>query len=344
MLEIVRDKEKWDKVIQKCALVDFYHTYSYHQLSKKRGEEPILICYKEGNQIIAIPLLLREIEGSIYKDATSVYGYPGPISSNITEDKHFFLFQKELHNFLKSQNIVSVFSRLNSLIPHQEHCLDRLGLLETPGRLVYIDLTKTLEEQWATYSRRLRTYINKSRSIYSIRQARTEADVDRFITLYHENMRRVNAYEHYFFDKKYFMDLMNSGDFATELLFAVNINSNEVAGGALFTKKDAFIQYHLSGTRERYLDLNPVKLLIDEMRIRGSSENFKYFNLGGGVGSKEDSLFYFKSGYSKFIVPFKVWKYKVNHTIYENLVKQLGKGQEHCENPLEYFPHYRRHK
>jgi hypothetical protein len=290
-----------------------------------------------------LPLLFRNIEYSLYKDATSVYGYPGPIAKNITSDFNFSVFQKELNQCFKEQNIISVFSRLNSFIPYQESCLLGLGRTETLGRVVYIDLTKTLDEQWKLYHRRLRTYINKSRTIYKIKNANIRADLDSFIDLYYENMRRVNANKEYFFDKKYFLDLINSPDFETEVLLAISRKTGKVAGGAMFTKKNTIVQYHLSGTSERFLDLNPIKLLIDEMRIRGTQENYNYFNLGGGVGSKKDSLFYFKSGFSKYTLPFKVWKYIVNSNIYEDMVQQR-KDIQHSDETLQYFPRYRVNK
>ncbi|WP_282163342.1 GNAT family N-acetyltransferase [Ulvibacterium marinum] len=343
MIEIIRDKKNWNNLVKRCDLADFYHTYDYHHAAKAKGEEPVLIYYSEHNRIIVLPLLFRNIEYSLYKDATSVYGYPGPITKNITSDFDYRVFQKELHQLFLEQNIISVFSRLNAFIPHQENCLLHLGQVETLGRVVYIDLTKTLDKQCSFYQKRLRTYINKSRTIYSIKKADTLADLETFIALYHENMKRVNAKEEYFFEKKYFLDLLNSQDFETEMLLATHKKTGKVAGGAMFTKKDAFVQYHLSGTSERYLDLNPVKLLIDEMRIRGTKENYSYFNLGGGLGSKEDSLFYFKSGFSKNSRSFKVWKYMVNQNIYEDLCQQR-KNIRYCEKTLQYFPRYRVNK
>lgn len=343
MIEIIKDKKKWDDLVKKCDFVDFYHTYDYHHAAKAKGEEPVLIHYTENCKTIVLPLLFRNIDYSLYKDATSVYGYPGPITKNITSDFDYSLFQKELHQFLREQNIISVFSRLNAFIPYQENCLLDLGQTETLGRVVYIDLTKSLDEQWAFYHKRLRTYINKSRTIYTIKKANVLADLESFIALYHENMRRVNANAAYFFNKKYFLDLINSTDFETEVLLAINTETGEVAGGAMFTKKNTIVQYHLSGTSERYLDLNPVKLLIDEMRIRGTQESYSYFNLGGGIGSKEDSLFHFKSGFSKDAIPFKVWKYMVNQNIYEDLVQQK-KNIPCSDKSLQYFPRYRNNK
>ena len=340
MLNIVREKNEWDLIVEKCDYADFYHTHAYHQLSKKQDEEAVLLYYCEFDKIIALPLLLRQIEGTTYKDATSVYGYAGPITKNITEEYDNNLFKKELLLFFKQQNIVSVFSRLNLFIPHQETCLRDLGKTDSLGRLVYIDLTKTLDEQLTHYHRRLKTYINKSRIIYNIKKSNTVDDLDKFIDLYYKNMRRVNADGKYFFDKQYFLDLMDNANFESELLLAICHETGDIAGGAIFMKKNKIIQYHLSGTNEKYLNLNPVKLLIDEMRIKGSNEGFSFLNLGGGVGSKEDSLFYFKSGFSKDTVPFKVWKYEVDQRIYKDLVRQK-KGLTSLDKTSDFFPRYR---
>ena len=343
MIEIIKDKKVWDTLVEKCHFADFYHTYDYHHTAKAKDEEQVLIHYNENDKTIVLPLLIRNIEHSSYKDATSVYGYSGPITKNIPPDFNYSLFQKELNQCFKEQNIISVFSRLNAFIPDQENCLHYLGRTETLGKVVFIDLNETLDEQWKRYHRRLRTYINKSRTIYKIKNANNGADLDTFIDLYYENMRRVNANKEYFFDKKYFLNLINSTDFETEVLLAISIKTGEVTGGAMFIKKNEIIQYHLSGTSEIYLDLNPLKLLIDEMRIRGTQENYSYFNLGGGVGAQEDSLFYFKSGFSKHTLPFKVWKYIVNRNVYEDLVIQR-KDIQYCEKTVQYFPRYRANK
>ena len=343
MIEIIRDKETWDQLVNKCEFADSYHTFDYHNASKAEGEEAVLIHYKENGNSVVLPLLIRNIDFSIYKDATSVYGYPGPITSGSSSDFNISQFQEELNQCFREHKVISVFSRLNSFIPYQEFCLYKMGNTDTLGRVVYIDLNESPEEQWKRYNRRLRTYINKSRTIYEIKNANIPADLDSFIDLYYQNMRRVNASKEYFFDKKYFLDLINSSDFETEVLLAISRKTGEVAGGAMFIKKNEIIQYHLSGTSEIYLDLNPLKLLIDEMRIRGTKENYNYLNLGGGVGAKKDSLFYFKSGFSRYTLPFKVWKYIVNPNAYEDLVLQRN-SVPHCDEELLYFPRYRSDK
>ena len=346
MIKIIKKKDDWCSLIATSKNSDFYHTYDYHYLSKKDDETPILFAYSDSGKTIALPLLLREIEGTPYFDATSVYGYSGPITNNISIDFDNSIFKRELYKLFQELNIISVFSRLNPFVEHQENVLKGIGDLISSGSIINIDLTRDLDVQKSGYHKRLRTYVNKSRKQCSIRLAESSEDLDKFIEMYYENMKRVHADKSYFFSKDYFHDLLRSKGFVTEILLAVNNASQEIIGGAMFIKKNKIVQYHLSGAKEEFLSLNAIKLIIDEMRIRASNANYRYLNLGGGVGNKEDSLFYFKSGFSKDYKTFKLWKYIVNKQIYDDLV--LKRHQKNC-TPIykscdEYFPRYRSDK
>lgn len=339
MIEIIKDKEEWNNLINSTEDSDFYHSFSYHQISKSIKDIPILIKYTEENKIIGLPLLLRSIENSDYIDATSVYGYSGPITINIDNNFDFTTYNEELYHFFLEQKIVSVFSRLNPFIPFQEKCLGKLGKIETSGKIVNIDITSDLDSQLKNYNKRLKTYINKARRNCSVLNSKSKNDVLTFINLYYKNMTRVNAKKKYFFSKEYFFNLLNNNDFETELLLCVHNKTKKIIGGAMFTKKNKIIQYHLSGSDENYLDFYPIRLLIDEMRIMASNENYSFFNLGGGLGGDEDTLFQFKANFSKSFKPFKLWKYIVNENVYNDLVKL--KPINDSKQSSHFFPSYR---
>jgi hypothetical protein len=322
---------------------DFYHTYEYHQIAKGEFDHPILVKYVENDKIIVLPLLLRHIDGHPYKDATSVYGYPGPLTKNLDAQYNNALFSQSLQELFQDKNIISVFSRLNPFIPHQEIALNNIGEISFKGRIVNIDVTQDLENQKKDYNRRLKTYINQCRNHCTIKLADTEAEILAFIELYYENMHRVNATQGYFFNKKYFFDLINGKDFKTEILLAIHTETRKIISAAMFVKKNNIVQYHLSGSSEDYLHLNAIKMLIDEMRIRATEENYQYYNLGGGVSSSEDSLFRFKACFSKDFKEFKLWKYIVNDQVYQELSFQKKRKDydliEHNTN--NFFPYYR---
>lgn len=342
MIEAIIDKKSWNECLLFAEHLDFYHTYDYHCLSKNADEIPILIKYTAGSTSLALPLLVRTIENSDYKDAISVYGYAGILTLSI--DAHFNKedFHKELNAFFNENKIISVFSRLHPYLKHQEALLGDLGTISALGKVVYIDLQETLEEQRKMYNRRMKTYLNKSRRFCTIIESKCENQLDAFIHLYHENMKRVDANSSYFFEDNYFRQLLASKDFTTKLVLCIHDETEAVIAGALFIEKGTIVQYHLSCLNEDYSNVNPVKLIIDEMRIKYTRKPMQYLNLGGGIGSTEDSLFSFKSSFSKNFREFKIWKYVVNEVAYNVLTKKhFATSPDRMIEETNFFPAYR---
>lgn len=335
MLDIITEKKEWENALEQLGSFDFYHTYNYHHLSKKDSEDPVLFLYSKDTLKIALPLLIRPIKGTPYLDATSVYGYAGPICNNSLDDNAVKEFQNSLINYFKKRNIISVFSRLNPYIPCQTKVLSGIGEVKSIGKVVNIDLTQTLDEQRSAYRRDTRSRTNKARRLCSVRKAETAEDIRSFIDVYIETMKKLEADSSYFFDEDYFFKFLKSDGFETEILLAIDNESKEVAAGSMFVKTNNIIQYHLSGTNPKFMNIAPSRLLLDEMRIIGTQEKYIYFNLGGGYQSKEDALFNFKSSFSKDIKQFNVWKLIVDEHIYNELKKDAD------ITDTDYFPAYR---
>lgn len=342
MIDTITDKKEWDEVLKCVENYDTYHTYEYHHFVKEVNEAPVLLVYNFNNCTIAMALLIRSIEKTSYKDATCVYGYCGPITRNLPDNFDNTRFSRSLKEYFAQHHIVSVFSRLNPFIKNQTKVLHKIGETKTLGNIVSIDTTKDIHLQRLAYHRRLRTYINKSRKLCAIKEAGTEDEIRIFIAQYYETMRRTNAHEKYFFDEAYFFSLMNSTDFKCTMLLVLEKQSAIIVGGAMFLHKNGIVHYHLSCANNRGLELNAIKLVIDEMRIRATEKEYDHYNLGGGLGSKEDSLFYFKSGFSKNYTAFKIWKYIANQQVYDDLTQKRNTLNKRVPNDHNgYFPAYR---
>lgn len=342
MIEVIKDKKLWNDTLALIEQVDFYHTYDYHQLSKNDDELPILIKYTDGSTTLVLPLLLRPIQNTTYCDAISVYGYAGVLAVNINEKFQKEIFHNELKACFEEYKIVSVFSRLHPYIDYQKQLLEGLGSITTLGKVVYIDLKESLDDQRKMFNRRMKTYLNTSRKTCTVIESKCKDHIDEFINLYRGTMIRVNADKHYFFSEKYFQELLSSEDFTAKLLLAIHKETQEIRGCALFIEKGPFVQYHLSALDEDFNDPSAIKLIIDEMRIQSTKAGFKYLNLGGGRGSNEDSLFAFKRSFSKKFQEFKVWKYVVDEKAYNMLVANHLRGLD--ENDIldtKFFPAYR---
>lgn len=336
MITIHTDKKIWKDILLSFDSYDFYHTYDYHDISKNKEDKAVLVTYSNNDTMIAIPLLIRKIPNTDYFDATSVYGYAGPIHKNISKSFDNSDFSLQLNAFFKSQKIISIFSRLNPFVVNQENTIKNIGQTEDLGDIVFIDLTLDLDIQRSNYHKTIRKQVNRLRRTCVVKKAVSKAEIDTFIAMYYENMKRVNASSKYFFDKEYFYSLLDSTDFYCELLLVIHNETNSIIAGSIFAGSDHVIHHHLSANNQDFIKLSPTTLLNDEIRIKSSKEGYLEYNLGGGLKAERDSLFNYKSYFSKDLKSFKIWKYIVDNDIYVDLVKKNNiKGGDN------FFPLYR---
>jgi hypothetical protein len=339
MFEVISidQQNEWRAYVHRSANFDFYHTWYYHSIDKTG--DPILIVYTEGEDFIAFPLIKRNIPESNLNDLTSVYGYTGPISNKEFDDLGAELidnFTREFRNYLQSCNCISVFSRLHSFF-NQAPLMDKFEGIYENGKTVVIDLRDSLDVQRSKYQRRIMEKINAlKRKGFHVKEGKSPEEIRQFAAIYTENMKRIEAADFYLFDEEYFTTLLDSTEFDSKLL-TVYQDDKAVCGAVIvFTQK--IIQAHLLGTLTDYLHLSPAKLLTDEICIRGREMGMEYFNLGGGLGFKEDSLFSWKAGFSDLFLKFKSWRYIADAETYSSLT--LEKGLD-LNADVDFFPLYR---
>jgi hypothetical protein len=341
------------RVVERCGEYDVYHLPEYHLLSEpqERGRG-VLFAYREGDALAAWPFVIREISaidglesaGAGYSDMTSVYGYPGPVWNTQAgmRDGFFARFQKVVENAAREMRIVSMFSRMNPVLGNAGWIGD-IGVLEKMGQTVSIDLTEPVEVQLRGYRKDHRDGIRKAgqRGCAAFHDA-SMAHFEEFIDLYHQTMTRVGAGARYFFDQKYFADLRTAMG-AHLHLFVASLADAPCAAG-LFIHTGSIVQFHLSGSSPEGLKHAGSKLVVDEARKWAVAAGAHSLHLGGGVGSKEDSLFLFKSGFSGKRHDFLVWKNILQPELYRDLLRTrkewlLGEGGELADD--HFFPAYR---
>jgi len=327
-------KDRWNTIVRSMNHYDFYHLAEYHQL--EHSGQPMLLYFSSNKFSSALPVILRPIAGTEYNDLTSVYGYAGPLSDQENPDEQSVkAFQKELLQFFEDQKIVSVFARLHPLFGNQETLLSGLGEIVDTNRTVGIDLSLPEREQKRQYAHSMKNQINRlrRRNVF-VKKVQTREEIDLFIEIYKENMKRVNASEMYFFPNEYFYRLME--ELPSSLFLAYH--EKKAISGSLFTTCNGIVQPHLSATRNDYLRWSPLKLVWDCIRIDAGEKNEKWLHLGGGVGGSDDSLFRFKAQFSDLRFSFKTWQYIHNKEAYTRLVSEKYPNQIPRSS---FFPLYR---
>ena len=335
MIQEITDDLHWEDELKSAGCFDFYHTYDYHQLAKQHDEELVMVKYSVGTQVVLLPFLRRHIEGTSWFDLTSVYGYAGPVSRVDENDFDTVLFAEEIMQYFQSNSIVSVFSRLHPFFKSQPFVLQHIGEIVNVGKTVNIDVSQPLEHSRKSYNKSLKNQVNKLRRNASVRLAVSEADLDEFVSIYTETMERVGAKPEYFFSREYFETFLKMRSCVTEILLVETGDPKVAIAGSMFVTTNGIVQFHLSGTLNEYLKSRPAKLFLDEMRIKATESHCHFFNLGGGVGGREDSLFEFKSAFSEDIRDFKVWKLVVDQHKYDYLSSEVTEAEQ------DFFPAYR---
>lgn len=316
---------------------DWYHTWDYHSIAKVNNEgTPLLFVLVDGEERIALPLLLRSIPNSDgYFDLHSVYGYPGLLFNNSQAYSKYELFVKALQDWSVSESVVSIFSRLNSLV------LDDSFVLKgsvAKGETVVIDLSLCEDEQRSLYRKNYRNIIRKlQKDGFRADWSNSLESINQFKFIYTETMKALEASEFYYFSDEYYQSLFNSNDFEARI-YSVWKDEVKVCSG-IFIFCDDIVQYHLSGTLPEYKNLAPTRLLIDQARKDATELNFKLLHLGGGVGGGRDSLFNFKYGFSKRAIDFNVFNMITNVGLYKKL-SLLGENESILDN--DFFPLYRK--
>ena len=345
------DTRRWQEALDRCNSYDVYHTAAYHEMSTcANGDRAVLFVYEEGEAIVALPLILRplvELDGlrefcGDYCDATSVYGYSGPVTNRGWADRAFFeRFGYALRNQFDEMDVIAAFSRLHPILQNDAGLT--AGEVVPLGETVSINLTLSIDEQFCLFRKSHR---------YEIRKARAENIVvvhdmnweyyDDFVALYLATMRRANADARYYFNQVYFDQLRST--LGEKLHLFVAKQDKGIISAALFTLANGIVEYHLAGTFEEKLNCGANKLVLDAARLWASAQGASVLHLGGGLGSQSDSLFFFKAGFSPQRHTFKIWRYVVDPTRYALATQQRcfwlsTQGYEFSQS--DFFPLYR---
>ncbi len=327
----------WQTILERSWRFDYYHLAGYHRLAERGGEgRARLLVLERRSDHIALPLLLRPVPGhEEAMDATSVYGYAGPVASRPKPPAALVAaFQEAVSDYLGQHGVVALFARLHPLIPQQEIVA---GLGECPriGATASIDLTLAEEARRRGYRANHRRDIRRLERL-GVRCIHDEhwAHFDAFHRLYEQTLDRLGAADEYYFPASKLRALGRVRGGGAELFACLDRDEVVCAGIALRCRRT--VGYHLSGTAERFVGQAPLKLLLDAIASWGAARGARRLHLGGGVGGHRDSLFHFKRGFSDRVHDFRVWRWIVAGAAYERLCRARGRAPDD-----RFFPAYR---
>lgn len=314
---------------------DSYHLPAYVVTDAALTDgSPRAFRFDDGDDLLLVPLVVRAIPGTAWRDAVSPYGYPGPVATT-TNPRFWARALQVFVDVLRACDIVSCFVRLHPLLPAPVEALWRHGCVARHGTTVSIDLAPRFTSVYAGFRENHRRQI--------VRAVRRGCDVsvdewelmDDFVRIHHETMDRVRAAGTYHLPADYFTRLRR-GLAGHVHLVLVHGKDAQILGGGVFLETDGLVQYHLGATTSTALAEQPAKLMMAETCRWAQSRGDSVLHLGGGVGGSDtDGLFHFKAGFSDRRHPFRTWRVVVDDAAYRSLCR----GTE-ATDPT-YFPAYR---
>jgi hypothetical protein len=278
----------------------------------------------QGEEEMLAPLIVREVDGGEARDATSPYGYPGlsaPPSARLEPADVGW----------SGTGLVSIFLR------------HRLGA-EPPLASATVRNTVQIADpalpRKSRPSDRQQIRRNAERG-YEVRRlpgsGASAADRAAFQAVYEESMRRTGAARQYFFDQRYFAQILA---FEGSWLFLAGEPGGATAAASIVTRSDGFLHYYLSGSADDFLSDSPMKNVIAAI-VDFAEELGLPLNLGGGM-RPGDPLEEFKRGFANRTERFRTSEIVCDREAYESLAAGIdaddlaGRGAAG-----EFFPAYR---
>jgi len=288
----------------------------------------------EGVELLA-PLIVREIDGTGERDATSPYGYPGLVEdegsrgharrSNSGEappdmSPTPLKLDPSAIDFLGT-GLVSVFIR---------HTLDGPLLMGTTARNVVQIADPALAPKSRPSDRR---QVRKNREAgYELELVpgpeTTPAQRGGTLAVYEQTMRRTAAADHYFFGATYFDRILEADNTWLALATAPD---GTLAADSLAAVSDGYLHYYLSGSADSHLRDSPMKNVVTRL-IEHAADLELPLNLGGGI-TAGDALEEFKRGFANRQETWQTSEIICDPATYERL--SAGRG------PGGFFPAYR---
>lgn len=285
---------EWNELVARLGADDVYLRLGYHRSSsllEPVAALPVLLHVVHAGAELALPLLLRSLPDARGFDATSAYGYGGPVASG---DIDAAALSQALDEWAAANDVVATFLRFHPLLGNQDLTPASAELLELGGTVAW-DVTPGRELLAAMHQHHRRAVRKADREGVSVRVATAPTQLDAFRALYEDTMRRQEAAAFYFFDDAYWRSLLDEqGD---ELVLVEGLVGDEVVASLLCFARGPWLHYHLGASADAARGIGASNRCFLAAAEWAQSRAMTTFHLGGGVGGAADSLFTFKHRY-----------------------------------------------
>lgn len=322
--------------------IDLYFDDNYASLYEKieQGTAEIFTLKTENGRVKNTFLKRKapSFNGEQYFEIITPYGYGGAVVEEVTGEKDKLIkeYNEAFAKYCEEQNIVCEFVRFHPIV---NNALDFKSVYspifsrKTLGTNL-VDFEDPINAEFSKSCRKkIRRALNSGVS-YEIKEK--PDTLDEFKEIYYATMDRNNAADYYYFDDKYFADVLKY--FRENVITCKAILEGKTIAMGLYFVYNGTVHVHLSGTYSEYLNLSPAVVLRYGVAEWAIKNGYKLIHHGGGrTNDPEDSLFTFKKSFAQntefdFYVAKKIWNKDVYNAICES---------EKVDPNADFFPAWR---
>lgn len=275
----------------------------------------------------------------------SPYGYGGPLyeGPSINRVAVSEAFETRYSEELRNRGVLSEFVR--------EDLFDDRLIIRTQGQRieqqpnVVVKLDRDPDKIWREYLPKVRKNVNRaSQSGLRVVFDPTGSNLDKFLAVYYDTMKRTGASNAFFIEKDKF-ELLRTTLGATGGLCYVHVfDKEEIISTELLLLSSDTIYSFLGGTLSSSFEKRPNDLLKHKVIEWGCARGFKHYVLGGGV-TAGDGIFTYKRAFdTSGIYPFFVRRIQHSPERYNQLTRMRMSyevSQKHNWKPRDdFFPAY----
>jgi hypothetical protein len=283
-------------------------------------------------------VMIREIPEKIdeitYFDLVTPYGYGGPLIIELKGGVRELAreFERYFEFWCKKNKIVSEFIRFHPVIGNHRN-FEKIYAVQAIRKTVG---TKIVENTCSTISSKARQNARKFKKLGGhIEVVESPSDLDDFLEIYYNTMKRQSANRYYFFNKGYFKQFIRK--YCENIIIVKAVVDTKVVAMDLNFFEDSIVQYHLGGTLKDYLNFSPAEAMKIAIINWAKKKGLKVIFYGGGLTNAEDDrLLRFKKKFGNELYDFYIGRKIWNQSIYNELVERTN-----TINVKDFFPKYR---
>lgn len=331
-----KDREAWNSVVEQSKNGTIYHTWEWKQaIEEGLGDKGYYVIAEKDEDIVGcfplfsraslkysnIPTFLKEIFQVLWSPHVQTWGYGGPCI--LRDDEEIF---DKLYDFAdniakKNENIISL--RVFPYKDQFETFYPKNSFTSFSWQTAYIDLSRSIEELWASLNKKHRNAVRKGRKEgLNVVEGRKDLEIKEFYEyVWSDLIRHVTnkterqmMYSPSYLSYNYFKTIWDTlVPRKMAKFYFVYYDDKIISGSIIFCYKNMAIYEHGASIRE-YLKLSPNNLLLWTAIEAAKKEGYEIFDLAG-MGSpsvpfaEKDGVYRFKAGWNGELKQLN-WYYK----------------------------------